>query len=72
MPIGSKIRAAREVAELRQDDLASRVGTSQSHISQIEAGIKYPSVPLLRAIAQELSLDLNDALGVADAAPTSA
>jgi transcriptional regulator with XRE-family HTH domain len=56
MQIGARIAEIREHAGYTQSSLARAVGTSQSAISQIEAGERNPSYEMLRQIA--------DALGV--------
>jgi transcriptional regulator with XRE-family HTH domain len=56
MEIGKRIAEIREQAGLTQSALARSIGTSQSAISQIEAGERNPSYEMLRQIA--------DALGV--------
>ena len=56
MDIGKRIAEIREQAGLTQSALARSMGTSQSAISQIEAGARNPSYEMLRQIA--------DALGV--------
>ncbi len=46
------VYSAREAAGLTQNELAQRMGTSQSVISQIEGGAHVPSVPMLQRIAR--------------------
>ncbi|MFI0820539.1 helix-turn-helix domain-containing protein [Streptomyces sp. NPDC021098] len=52
LPIGDRIRRFR--GERRQDVVAGLVGISPDYLSQIERGLKVPSLPILSAIAQEL------------------
>ncbi|MFF4479728.1 helix-turn-helix domain-containing protein [Streptomyces sp. NPDC001520] len=54
LPIGDKIRHYR--GERRQDVVAGLVGISPDYLSQIERGLKVPSLPILHAIAQELGV----------------
>lgn len=54
--IGARIAQIRDQAGFTQSSLARAIGTSQSAISQIEAGERNPSYEMLRQIA--------DALGV--------
>jgi transcriptional regulator with XRE-family HTH domain len=54
--IGPRIAQLREEAGWTQAELAKRIGTSQSAVSQIEKGIKTPSFSTIRQVA--------DALGV--------
>lgn len=55
------VYAARTEAGLTQKELAQRMGTSQSVISQIEGGAHVPSVPMLHRIARATgkSLDIH-------------
>jgi DNA-binding transcriptional regulator YiaG len=51
---GSLIREMRDRAELTQRELARRVGTSQSHLSDIERGIglQGPTYSMLKNVAR--------------------
>jgi transcriptional regulator with XRE-family HTH domain len=52
--VGSVIKDMREHADLLQKDLAKRVGTSQSYISELErgTGLQGPTFLILQKIAQ--------------------
>ncbi|CAM5717775.1 helix-turn-helix domain-containing protein [Streptomyces fumanus] len=54
LPIGDRIRHYR--GGRRQDAIAGLVGISPDYLSQIERGLKVPSVPILYALAQELGV----------------
>ncbi|AJP02743.1 transcriptional regulator [Streptomyces cyaneogriseus subsp. noncyanogenus] len=54
LPIGDRIRHYR--GGRRQDAIAGLVGISPDYLSQIERGIKVPSLPILYALAQELGV----------------
>ncbi|MEV5013323.1 helix-turn-helix domain-containing protein [Streptomyces sp. NPDC053780] len=54
LPIGDRIRHYR--GGRRQDAVAGLVGISPDYLSQIERGLKVPSVPMLYALAQELGV----------------
>ncbi|MCD9591653.1 MULTISPECIES: helix-turn-helix domain-containing protein [Streptomyces] len=54
LPIGDRIRHYR--GERRQDVVAGLVGITPDYLSQIERGLKVPSLPILHAIAQELGV----------------
>ncbi|MGV9847340.1 helix-turn-helix domain-containing protein [Streptomyces sp. NPDC003442] len=54
LPIGDRIRHYR--GDRRQDVVAGLVGISPDYLSQIERGLKVPSLPILHAIAQELGV----------------
>ncbi|MGI5437030.1 helix-turn-helix domain-containing protein [Streptomyces shenzhenensis] len=53
-PIGDRIRHYR--GGRRQDAVAGLVGISPDYLSQIERGLKVPSLPILYALAQELGV----------------
>lgn len=48
---GDMLRAAREGAGLTQVELARRLGTSQSHVARIEAGLTTPTLATVERIA---------------------
>lgn len=54
LPIGHRIRHYR--GGRRQDAIAGLVGISPDYLSQIERGLKVPSLPILYALAQELGV----------------
>lgn len=54
LPIGDRIRHYR--GGRRQDAVAGLVGITPDYLSQIERGLKVPSLPILYALAQELGV----------------
>ncbi|CAM5590828.1 XRE family transcriptional regulator OS=Streptomyces alboniger OX=132473 GN=CP975_14890 PE=4 SV=1 [Streptomyces alboniger] len=54
LPIGDRIRHYR--GGRRQDAVAGLVGISPDYLSQIERGLKVPSLPILYALAEELGV----------------
>ncbi len=56
----NRIREFRKKKELRQTDLARMVGIFQSELSEIERGIRKPSVYLAKKIAKALGVSLDD------------
>ncbi|MDQ0933818.1 helix-turn-helix domain-containing protein [Streptomyces turgidiscabies] len=54
LPIGDRIRHYR--GGRRQDAVAGLAGISPDYLSQIERGLKTPSLPILYALAQELGV----------------
>lgn len=56
MDLGERLAQIREDQELSQSALARMVGTSQSAISQIEAGERNPSYEMIRKLAGALAV----------------
>ena len=56
----NRIREFRKKRGLRQIDLARLVGIFQSELSEIERGIRKPSVYLAKKIAKVLGASLDD------------
>ncbi|MFH9671463.1 helix-turn-helix domain-containing protein [Streptomyces sp. NPDC017405] len=54
LPIGDRIRHYR--GGRRQEAVAGLVGISPDYLSQIERGLRVPSLPILYALAQELGV----------------
>ena len=63
MELGSRIQEIREDQHLTQTELAARVRTSQSTISQIEAGDRNPSYRMLVKLAAALGVTVGYVLG---------
>lgn len=63
MELGSNILKLRKSLKLTSTELAKRVGVSQSFISEIENGRKYPKIDLLQRIAKELGTTSSELLG---------
>src|SRR6266568_5070475 len=57
---GAKIRRLREGQSLTQAAFAERVGLSASYLNQIENNQRPLTAPVLLALAQSFSVDLND------------
>ena len=62
MSIGTKVRQYREAKNWSQEDLAIRLDTTQTTISNIESDKNIPNSLLLSNIARELEVDINDLL----------
>jgi len=60
MSLGTKVRQFREAKRLSQDDLALRLDVTQSTISNIESDKSVPNSLLLKKIADELEVDVNN------------
>ena len=54
----SPIRAWREHKQTKMNELAKRVGISSAYLSQIENGKRNPTIDTLKAIAKELTIDI--------------
>ena len=63
MELGSRLQEIREDQGLTQTELAVRVRTSQSTISQIEAGDRNPSYRMLVKLASALGVTVGYVLG---------
>ncbi|WP_432080979.1 helix-turn-helix domain-containing protein [Streptomyces sp. WAC 04229] len=68
LPIGDRIRHYR--GGRRQDAVAGLIGITPDYLSQIERGLKVPSLPILYALAQELGVPT--AALLSDQAPAEA
>jgi putative transcriptional regulator len=55
-----KLKSARALKDLSQDDLAKMVGVSRQTINAIEKGDYNPSINLCIAICKALGVTLND------------
>lgn len=58
MNIGKAIKELRGDICLSQKDYASRIGVTQSYLSQIENGQKKPSMELIEVISEDLGKPL--------------
>lgn len=62
MRVGDNIQRLREDQNISQAELARRVNISQSMLSQIEKGIKNPSLLVGKVIADELGCSVDTLL----------
>jgi transcriptional regulator with XRE-family HTH domain len=69
MPMGQRLRGAREAAKMSLRELARRVDLSPSFISQVELGRAAPSVGTLYAMTSELGLSMDSLMGDEDPKP---
>jgi transcriptional regulator with XRE-family HTH domain len=60
--LGGVIKTQRQLAKLSLRDLAALTDVSNAYLSQIERGLHEPSVRVLRAIAEALSLPPDELL----------
>lgn len=64
-PLGSFIRAQRQLADLSLREMAALTRISNAYLSQVERGLHQPSLTVLRAIAQTLGLSTEQLLAKA-------
>lgn len=57
--LGEALRLIRVFHDLKQNELAERLGISQSHLSDIERGQKSPSGELVARYSQEFELPIS-------------
>ncbi len=55
-----KLKAARALKDMSQDELAKKIGVSRQTVNAIENGDYNPSVKLCIAICKALEVTLND------------
>jgi transcriptional regulator with XRE-family HTH domain len=61
--LGARIRALRLEAKVTQEQLAWDCDLDKGYLSQVEAGKRTPSVPVLAAIAKRLGVEMADIVG---------
>jgi transcriptional regulator with XRE-family HTH domain len=57
---GLRLRAKRDMLGISQEELADRSGIHRTYVSQLERGLKSPSLSTLYALALALSIDVID------------
>ncbi len=60
--IGARIKTARKVKNITQEDLAAMIDLSSTHISVIERGIKAPKLETFVSIANALEVSADSLL----------
>lgn len=58
--LGARIRELRQEAQITQEKLAWDCDLDKGYMSQIEAGKRVPSVPVLAVLAKRLGLEIAD------------
>ncbi|MBM7607244.1 transcriptional regulator with XRE-family HTH domain [Lysinibacillus composti] len=64
--LGEKIMTARKIKGLSLRELGNKIGMSHSQLSRVERGLNNPSNSLLKKIADELDLDMEELLILCD------
>jgi transcriptional regulator with XRE-family HTH domain len=57
---GLRLKAKRAVLGVSQEELADRCGLHRTYVSQLERGLKSPSLNTLYALASALKVDVTD------------
>jgi len=63
MSMAFRIKELRNARGWTQEHLASIVGCTKTHISEMESGKKNPSHPMMRSIAQAFGVSVTDLYG---------
>ncbi len=61
--LGSRIRTLREERKVTQEQLAWDCDLDKGYMSQVEAGKRMPSVPVLFTLARRLGIEAADIVG---------
>jgi len=69
--INEALRLIRVFHDLKQFELAERLGISKSHISEIEKGSKTPSLDLIGRYSQEFRIPVSAIMFFAEELPTA-
>jgi transcriptional regulator with XRE-family HTH domain len=69
MLISEALRLLRVFHDLKQIDLAKRLGISRSHLSEIEKAVKTPSFDLIERYANEFRIPVSSIVFFAEAIP---
>jgi len=64
--IGNALRTARDEAGLSQEELGLRAGVDRSYISEIERGIKSPTIKMFVRLCNELGVKPSTVISVLD------
>lgn len=69
--INEALRLLRVFHDLKQFELADRIGVSKSHISEIESGAKTPSLELIQKYSDEFRVPVSAIMFFAEEIPTA-
>ena len=69
--LNEALRLIRVFHELKQYELAERLGVSKSHLSEIESGAKTPSLDLIERYSAEFSLPVSSIMFFSEQLPNA-
>jgi transcriptional regulator, XRE family len=61
-----RLKQLREAKNMTQTELSVRSGVSQTYISDLEAGKKQPTIPIVKKLAAALGVSVSELLGEED------
>ena len=67
--IGARLRAIRAAQGMTQHELAEKLDTIQSHVSDMERGIRKPTIQQLLNLSRALRVPVDDILAIDRTAP---
>ncbi len=62
-----RLKELRQKFGMTQEDLATKIGASKSHVSEMESGKKHPSAPMITRIADAFGVDPSDMIDTGSA-----
>lgn len=69
--INEALRLIRIFHDLKQFELAERLGVSKSHISEVEKGVKNPSLDLINSYSNEFNIPPSSIMFFAEELPSA-
>lgn len=69
--INEALRLIRVFHDLKQNELADKLGISKSHLSEIEKGVKTPSLDLIERYSQEFGMPISSIMFFAEELPNA-
>lgn len=64
---GENLRRHRKLAELTQEELGARSEISAKYLSEVENGLRNPSLEILHKMAMALNVNIAELVSIADA-----
>lgn len=69
MNVGEKIKELREKTKMSRSDFAKVAGISASYLSEIERGLKKPTLNILNKISQAFNVKISEIIGETPGTP---